>query len=252
MKKCDIIIPIWNQLQFTRSCLEAIFENTTFPHRLILIDNGSNAETRDYLVGIRERHPARVRLITNDKNRGFVKAVNQGLRSSKEAYICILNNDTVPARGWLAELVNFAQRHPDVGLLNPLCNGHIERKLTINDYAGLIAGSNKEKRMEMNQCQGFCLLMKKTLIEKIGYLDEAFGVGGFDDTDYSMRAHRAGYKSVCVYSSYVYHREHESFKKLGDRKKIQGVSERHILKSGRDIDASLWYFQHQLTQEIKR
>ena len=75
--------------------------------------------------------------------------------------------------------------------------------------------------MEMNQCQGFCMLIKREVIERIGYLDERFGIGGFDDTDYSMRAYRAGYKSVSVYSSYVYHKEHKSFDKIGKRKKIQ-------------------------------
>jgi hypothetical protein len=88
--------------------------------------------------------------------------------------------------------------------------------MSVEDYARRLE-ANKGRYMEMNQCFGFCMLIRRELIDKIGYLDEAFGIGGFDDTDYSMRAHKAGYRSVCVHSSYVYHEQHVSFKAMGDR-----------------------------------
>ena len=224
---CDIIIPIWNQLELTRQCIDHIEKNTRYPCRLILVDNGSNNETRFYLENLENKK--NVSLIRNKENLGFVKAVNQGLKISKAPYVCVLNNDTLPGEGWLRHLIDFAQKHKDAGLLNPLCKGHEEKNVSINEYARSIA-SNKDRFMEMNQCQGFSMLIRRELIEKIGYLDEQFGIGGFDDTDYSLRAHLAGYKSVCVYSSYVYHKEHESFREMGDRKKIQSESERRFFK----------------------
>jgi len=153
-------------------------------------------------------------LIANGKNLGFVKAVNQGLGLSDAPYVCVLNNDTVPAPGWLDRMVAFAGGHKDVGLINPQCNGHGD--MTIEDYAKALE-ARKGRFMEMNQCQGFCMLVKREVIEKIGLLDESFGIGGFDDTDYSMRAHKAGYKSVAIGDAYVYHRLHGSFDKAGDR-----------------------------------
>ncbi|MGB2706244.1 MAG: glycosyltransferase family 2 protein [Candidatus Omnitrophota bacterium] len=228
--KCDIIIPIWNQLDYTKSCIEHILKNTNYPYRLILVDNGSDSETRNYLEGLKKSKIAEIDLIRNEKNLGFVKAINQGLKASNAPYVCILNNDTLPAFGWLTALVEFAEKHPRVGLLNPLCNGHAERKMTVNEYARSVSVSNKNKYMEMNQCQGFAMLIKREVIRRIGYLDERFGIGGFDDTDYSMRAHIAGYQSVCLYSSYVYHREHKSFDKLGDRKDIQSEAEKDYFK----------------------
>jgi len=228
--KCDIIIPIWNEFEFTRSCIEHIAENTRYPHRLILIDNASDSETKNYLENLKKDKLVEIELIRNDENLGFVKAVNQGLKASSAPYVCVLNNDTLPGSGWLAELIEFAEKHPDVGLLNPLCSGHAERKMTLNEYASAVSAGNKNKYMEMNQCQGFAMLIKREVMEKIGRLDEKFGMGGFDDTDYSMRAHLAGYRSVCVYSSYVYHREHASFDKMGDRKKIQAGAEREYFR----------------------
>ena len=196
--RCDIIIPIWNQPAFTKECIAIVVRNTNplrSPYRLILIDNGSDSETRDYLKSLSIKD-VDVMLIRNEQNLGFVKAVNQGLKASNAPYVCLLNNDTITSPGWLERLADFAESHKDAGLLNPVCDGHLDTP--IDEYARRLE-SNKGRYMEMNQCFGFCMLIKREVIDRIGYLDEAFGIGGFDDTDYSMRAHKAGYRSVCVH-----------------------------------------------------
>jgi GT2 family glycosyltransferase len=225
MKKCDIVLVSWNHMEFLRPCIEHITQNTRYPYRLIIVDNGSAPETINYLEALKKAAGDEVLLILNKKNVGFVRAVNQGLKASRAPYAAIFNNDTLPGEGWLTGLIEFAEKNPDVGLLNPMCKGHVERNMTVNDYAKTLSASNRGKYMEMNQCQGFGMLVKREVIDRIGYLDERFDTVGFDDTDYSMRAHLAGYRSVSVYSSYVYHREHASFDKMGDRKKIQSVLE---------------------------
>lgn len=212
MKKCDIIIPVWNQLEATRECVENIVNKTQYPYRLILVDNGGEPETKLYLEELNKKNMSGVTLIRNEENLGYVKAVNQGLRVSSAPYVCIMNNDTVPGVGWLENMVSFAERHKEIGLMNPLCNGH--QDLAIDEYARRVAG-NGDRYMEMNQCFGFCTLIKREVIEKIGYLDETFGMGGYDDTDYSMRAGKAGYRCACVHSSYVYHKQHVSFRAMG-------------------------------------
>ncbi len=212
--KCDIIIPVWNQLSLTKTCIENLIKNTNYPFRLILIDNGSEDETRRYLESLEHRNSLDIRLIHNEENLGFVKAVNQGLKISSAPYVCILNNDTVPAPYWLRRMVEFAEANKDVGLLNPQCD--LDPKLTPEEHAKILE-SKKGKFMEMNQCFGFCMLIKREIIEKIGYLDEAFGMGCYDDTDYSMRAYRAGYRCVNVHSAYVHHVHGVSFKALGKR-----------------------------------
>ena len=75
--KCDIIIPIWNQVESTKECIEYLINNTSFPYSLILVDNGSDRKTKEYLETLRDR----ATLIRNEKNEGFVKAINQGLKS---------------------------------------------------------------------------------------------------------------------------------------------------------------------------
>ena len=119
---CDIVIPIWNQLPVTRECIDSILNCTDYPYRLILIDNGSDPDTRDYLRSLEGIKDPGVVLIRNENNLGFVKAVNQGIKASRGQYICLMNNDTVAAKGWLSELVRILETDRDTGMVNPSSN----------------------------------------------------------------------------------------------------------------------------------
>ena len=226
--KCDIIIPIWNQRKITEDCIASIVRNTVYPYRLILIDNSSDDETRRYLEAVRDKKPLDVTLIRNPENLGFVKAVNQGLKVSSSPYVCVFNNDTVTSPGWLEEMVEFAEAHEDIGIVNPQCSGH--KDAAIDEHARILARDHKAKYMEMNQCFLFCALIKREVIDTIGGLAEVFGVGCFDDTDFSMRAGLAGYRCACLHSAYVYHIQEVSFKALGDRKGIVAKCEKEFFR----------------------
>ena len=205
--RCDIIIPVWNQREHTRRCVESIKKSTRYPYRLILIDNGSQQETRDYLAGFASENRD-VQLIQNRVNLGFIKATNQGLEASDAPYVCLMNNDAEATPGWLETMVEVAESGKEIGLVNP------RSKLPDKKEGYLL---KKKRYIETNQCMGYCMLIKREVIERIGILDEAFGVGGFDDTDYSKRAHIAGYKSVCAKAACVYHDWHTSFNEAGNR-----------------------------------
>jgi GT2 family glycosyltransferase len=215
-------------MQITRDCIESIIRNTSYPYRLILIDNASDEETRRYLESVRNNKALDVSLIRNEENLGFVKAINQGLRTSQSPYVCIFNNDTITTPGWLEEMVEFAEFHKDVGIMNPLCDGPAD--IPRDEYASIVRKNNKGKYMEMNQCFLFCSLIKREVIDKIGHLDEVFGVGCYDDTDYSMRAGLAGYRCVCIHSAYVHHIHGVSFKAMGHRERIVRQGEREFFK----------------------
>ena len=195
---CDIIIPVWNQPGWTRRCLEALVTGTDFPYRLILIDNGSEVETRTLLTDFCDRLGAQALLIRNGENVGFVKAVNQGLARSSGKYIVILNNDTLAYPGWLSEMIAVAESEPDIGLVNPASNNfkispEEARHWNGPPYSGLA------------KAVGFCLLMKREILEEVGFLDEDYGVGFYEDTDLSRRVQRAGYRCVMSRRAYVHH-----------------------------------------------
>lgn len=213
---CDIIMPVWNQLLHTKKCIESIQKNTELPHRLIIIDNASDDDTRKYLEELARRYE-NITLIRNEENLGFIKAVNEGLKKSNAKFACLMNNDTIPAAGWLKRLIDLAESKSDIGLVNP--QSESPGRLSVDEYSRLLA-RKRGQYIETNQCLGFCMLIKRELIEKIGILDDVFGMGGFDDTDFSMRAHKAGYKCVSACDAYVYHKWHTSFKKAGNREEL--------------------------------
>ena len=119
---CDIVITVWNNFELTKSCIDSIIKNTDADYRLIIIDNASNDETKKYLEQFKDKEGARVLLIRNENNLGFIKAVNQGMKLSGAPYICLINNDTIVTKGWLAEMIRVAEGSPRIGLINPSSN----------------------------------------------------------------------------------------------------------------------------------
>lgn len=214
---CDIVMAVWNQLEFTKDCVESIVRNTQdVDYRIIIIDNASSKETADYLNELAGLDKERIMLIHNETNMGFLKAANQGMNASKAPYVCLLNNDTVVTSGWLAEMIRVAQADPDIGLINPSSNNLGQRPAKgepIESFAER-RRTDRGKFIELGAAIGFCMLIKREVIEKVGVFDEVYGMGNFEDTDYSRRAVKAGYRCVMACGAYVYHRENSSFSKV--------------------------------------
>jgi glycosyltransferase involved in cell wall biosynthesis len=101
----SIIIPCWNQIEFTRQCITALKHHTRQPWELIVIDNGSTDGTGPYLSGVQDAAAVPVTVIANTTNRGFPAAINQGLRQARGEYLVLLNNDVVVTDAWLEQLI---------------------------------------------------------------------------------------------------------------------------------------------------
>lgn len=212
---CDIIIPVWNQLSFTKDCINSIEKYTKTPYRLIIIDNASDGDTKRYLEDLKKRGPS-VILERNGENVGFVKAVNQGIRLSTAPYICILNNDTLVTEGWLSEMINIAESDREIGIVNPSSN-NLGQKPQRGEPLELFAEKIRQlsgRFTELGSAVGFCMLIKRQVIERVGVFDEIYGMGNFEDTDFSRRAVKDGYRCVRANGAYVYHRENSSFRKI--------------------------------------
>lgn len=226
---CDIVIVVWNNLELTRNCIDSIIKNTDVDtsaelsidpeqsrrvdYRLIIIDNASNDETKKYLEQLKDKEGPRVLLIKNGSNLGFIKAVNQGMRLSEAPYVCLINNDTIVTKGWLSEMIRVAQSSPLIGLINPSSNT-LGQKLDKEESVEACAERFKKEtahQTEIGSAIGFCMLIKKEIIDKIGVFDEIYGMGNFEDTDYSRRAIKEGYICARAHRAYVYHDEGSSF-----------------------------------------
>lgn len=235
---CDIIVPIWNQPELTRRCLESVRACTAAePVRLILVDNGSEEPARRLLDRFRQEGRPPAEVLRNEENLGFIKAVNRGIRAARAPWICLLNNDTIATRGWLAEMIKAAGSDPRIGLVNPTSNslGLEPGNRPLEEVA---AGLKKEsgRWAELPAATGFCLLARKSLFDRIGPLDESYGMGNFDDDDLSQRVRQAGLLCVRACASYVYHEEKASFRRLpGWEKAFDENRKRYERKWGRKL-----------------
>lgn len=198
---CDIIMPVFNKPELTRQCIASIRAHTRTAYRIILVDNHSDGPTRTLLQAIAADRE-RITLIRNADNVGWVKAVNQGLGRSSAPYCCIMNNDTVvKTDDWLHTLIAAAEGAPEIGLVNP--------RFTLKKGAGRIGSL-----VEVDFCRGYCMLVKRRVIDTIGTLDERYGLGYYDDDDYSVRAIAAGFRCVMVNDVVVEHLGDATFSEL--------------------------------------
>ena len=116
----SFVVVTRDNLPFLRLCLESVLAHTGRPCELIVVDNGSTDGTAAYLERLAERNPG-VRVITNDENRGFASACNQGAAIADAGVLVLLNDDTVVCDGWLEPLLAHLAV-PGVGMVGPSTN----------------------------------------------------------------------------------------------------------------------------------
>jgi GT2 family glycosyltransferase len=222
--RASIVVLCYNGLEVaTRACLESIVANTPADsYELIVVDNASTDGTSDYLAAFAAQH-ANVRLQLNSTNKGYAAGNNDGIKLAKGQYVILLNNDTLVPNGWLDRLLSLFNGHPDIGLVGPVTNsaGNEQRieleglnEKNFEEIAGAYANRQRGVWFTTDKLGFFCVAMRRTLYENIGLLDEAFGIGMFEDDDYCVRVKKAGFSLVVVEDCFVYHKGSVSFKKL--------------------------------------
>ena len=211
----SIIVPCFNQREFTRLCLQALFRHTRLAWELIVINNGSTDGTGDYLAGVQDAAAVPVTVITNVQNRGFPAAVNQGLNVASGEYLVLLNNDAVVTDGWLDQLIALTRADPAIGLVGPMSNYATPPQLVadvsyrdleeMRAFARRWREEHRGKWFTVPKLSGFCVLMNRAVYETIGGLDPRFGLGLFDDDDLAVRARRAGFELAVAHDLFIHH-----------------------------------------------
>jgi len=255
----SIVVLCYNGLEeATRPCLESIIANTPInAYELIIVDNASTDGTVEYLRILSEQY-AHVRIQLNDSNKGYAGGNNDGIKHAQGQYVILLNNDTLVPADWLDKLLRLFNEQPSVGLVGPVTNsaGNEQRvefsELNENNFEE-IAGAYVMRQRGMwfpsEKLGFFCVAMRRSVIDDVGYLDEKFGIGMFEDDDYCVRAKQAGYTLAVVEDCFVYHKGSVSFKKLTASDYIEVFNtnrnyfykKHNILWSYSDIALSIWY-----------
>ncbi|MBQ7171975.1 MAG: glycosyltransferase [Clostridia bacterium] len=220
----SIVLLCYNQLDYTKQCVKSILDKTAYPnYELVIVDNCSTDGTAEWLSEEAKRSD-RIRPVFNTENRGFAGGNNDGIRASGGEYVVLLNNDTLVTRGWLTGLVKWARRE-GVGMAGPVTNS-IGNEAMINVSYGknvkkmdAAAYEYTARRMGREYAHKgilamFCVIFRRDLTEKIGLLDEHYGVGMFEDDDYSAAVRREGLRLVLAEDVFIHHFGSVSFKKL--------------------------------------
>ena len=220
----SIVILTFNELEYTKRCVESIRRHTPEPYEIIFVDNGSKDGTIKWLRELVKQN-SHVKLIENGRNLGFAKGCNQGIEAAAGEFILLLNNDTVVTEGWLAGMLECLHRMPDAGIVGPMTNqiSGIQKVETVDydsiegldDYARTFRQKNRHRCIKARRVVGFCMLFRKDLVDKIGPLDESFGTGNFEDDDFCVRAALAGYRNVIAGDVFIHHFGSRSF--IGNR-----------------------------------
>lgn len=236
----SFVMVCYNNWNFTRISVESFFEslNPIYQQKgieFILVDNGSSDETSVGIEGFKSKYGTIADIVTAhlEHNLGYINGVNIGLSKCGGEIISILNNDLLFCPGWLNGMVDYLEQNQDAGAVAPLLtNGSgleniilqfqsaemeeafYRSKATMNYYAHQIMEEKRDKVIFSNRIVGACVVIKRKTLELVGGLDFWYGIGIFDDDDFSMRVNLAGYRTAIVGSSFVYHIGNATFSKV--------------------------------------
>lgn len=219
MKKCDVIIPIYNSPEWVKLCVYALFKNTPeeYIDKVILMNDNSNSMTLNCLNNLKEKYPEKIILKTNKQNLGFVKNVNAGLELSNADTVLLLNTDCLLANNTIPKLIAHLEKDKNIGLICPLSSN--AANLTLEMYEGysymqmdkLLEENFKGINFDACTVVGNCLMITRECLNKVGKLDEIYGMGYGEETDYQFKSEEKGFLAKVAIDTYVYHKSEVSF-----------------------------------------
>ncbi len=256
MTKLSIIIVSWNVRELLKKCLTSIYDQTKISFEIFVIDNASNDGSADMV----EKYFPAVHLIRNQRNKGFAKANNQGVKLARGEYVIFLNDDTEIKDGALDKMVDFLDHRRDVGivgarLLNAdgtLQQGTARKFPTFRVLATMLLGWHSfllkkpwlrryyllgetfTADTEVDQVMGASLMTRRDLLGKLGSFCEEFWIW-FEEVDLCQRFHEAGHKIAVVGSAEIIHHQGKSFVQVLKMKKFFQLSRSLLIYSRKHL-----------------
>ncbi len=224
MLKCDIIIPVYNAPDELKECVDSLYKYTEIEYNRIIIINDKSPDPRvnEYLNTIVSYQ--NMIILNNEENLGFVGTVNRGMAYSNHD-VLLLNSDTVVTKGWLEKLKKVAYLDSSTATVTPLTNNGsicsvptflednpIPEGYTVDSFAYFIEKISLNLYPEIPTAVGFCMYIKRHIIEEIGLFDaETFGKGYAEENDFCCRVMEHGYRNILDDHTFIYHKGSMSF-----------------------------------------
>jgi GT2 family glycosyltransferase/glycosyltransferase involved in cell wall biosynthesis len=225
----DIIICVHNAFDDVKKCLNSITGNTREPYNLVIVDDGSDYETKTFLEAFAEA-TQHCQIIRHDTALGYTMAANAGIRASKAPFFVLLNSDTIVTKDWIDRLYRAVTKDERIGLAGPLSNtaswqsipklsdngdwavNELPNGVTVDKMAQLVSHYSACIHPKVPLLNGFCMMVRRALVDEIGLFDEAnFGQGYGEEDDFNIRASQAGWKSVIADDVFIYHAQSKSY-----------------------------------------
>jgi GT2 family glycosyltransferase/glycosyltransferase involved in cell wall biosynthesis len=213
--RASIVIPVFNQLQFTLSCLGSVQQHAgDIPFEVIVVDDCSTDETADVIGAL----PGVVYL-RNDTNEGFIASCNRGAEAARGEYLLFLNNDTTVTAGWLSNLLETFAFDSTAGLVGSKL---IYPDGRLQEAGGIIwrdgSGWNRGKFQEagkpeynylrkVDYCSAASLMIRKALFDDLGGFDSKYAPAYYEDTDLAFKVAQSGHTVLYQPTSVVIHYE---------------------------------------------
>lgn len=211
----SIVIPVYNQINYTYACLLSILENTKdVSYEVILADDVSTDATKD--LG---NYTENLVISRNQTNQGFLRNCNQAASKARGRYLMFLNNDTKVTPGWLSSLVELIESDPSIGMAGSKLvypDGRLQEAGGIiwSDGSGWNYGRlDDPDKAEYNYVKdvdyisGAAILLPVKLWNQIGGFDDRFAPAYCEDSDLAFEVRKAGYRVVYQPLSKVIHFE---------------------------------------------
>lgn len=210
-----VVLGFRNFDRTTRACLESLVPWFNDPQiEVLVVDNGSPDDSAQKTASWCASHP-QVRCLLSDTNRGYAGGMNWGAAQARGQWLLLVNNDTVFPAGTLDALHRVIAEAPsDVAMLGPVTNaaGNGQRLwkpgASFDEWLEIGAWLNAHpthQLMPAYRCDFFCIAIRRDVWDQLGGLDLAFGLGYYEDFDFSLRLAKAGYRQMITEDVFILH-----------------------------------------------
>jgi len=220
----DIVVPVFNAVDDLRACVASVLAHLRPDVRLVLIDDASpDRAIGEFFAELAARAHPQVTLLRNETNQGFTATANRGMLLSR-ADVILLNSDTIVTPGWLDALMHCIATDPRIGTVTPFSNNaeilSFPRFCADNPWpsgadpapvARALATMALPTYPDIPTGVGFCMLLRRALLDDVGVFDMVFGRGYGEENDLCVRAARRGWRNVVADNAFVAHTGARSF-----------------------------------------
>lgn len=257
-----VVVPVYGAPQAVARCLDSVLAHTSGRARLIVIDDASPDAAISPLLA-RYAGIAGVRVLHNETNLGFTATANRGIVEAGRADVVLLNADTEVASGWLTGLRRAAYCANDVATATAVSDNagafsvpELEHEnampatFSLEDTARALWQRAGLAYPELPSGNGFCLYIRRSVIDAIGLLDAAaFPQGYGEENDFCQRASARGMRHLIAGNVFVHHERSRSFGH--ERRLALGVTGMAILRERwpryeADVAATLFSYERRV------